>query len=208
MLPLNRIVLDSEISSELFPETADITTTSVAVDPAERVWHQYFSERCLLPHSADLNITCERIPGKESSYPLHFFSKIAVKEHDINILFSRFKHHHSVRIYRKGIPIPSRTSEPSGQFYPEGPPDDAWTVSAWTLSGATSFDGFFNLELVEFEKDMRNILNHFSRPEPFQRPSAIMQIAEELAANLVKPAQESVDSWAERLAEELSMTTD
>ena len=208
MLHLNRIVLDSEISSEFFPEAEDITATYVAVDPNERVWHQYFSERCSLPHSTDLNITCERIPGKESAYPVHFLSKIAVKEHETDILFSRFKNHHSVLIYRRGMAIPRITSEPSGQFYPEEPPDDAWTVSAWTLSGATSFDGLFNLELVELEKDMRNILNHFSRPESFQRPSTIIQTAEEIAANLAEPEQEAVDAWAENLAEELSKTTD
>ena len=62
--------------------------------------------------------------------------------------------------------------------------------------------------IAEFEKDMRNILNHFRRPEPFQRPSAIIQLAEEIAANLEEPEQEAVDTWAERLAEELSTTTD
>ena len=197
--------MDSEISSDYLE---DITATAVAIDPNEREWHQYFSERCSLPQSTDLNMTYERIPGEESAYPLHFSSRIAFKEHDTDILFSRFKQQRSVIIYRRGMEIIIKTDESTGQLYPEGPPDDAWTVSSWFLSGATSFDSPFNLELVEFEKDMRNILNHFRRPEPFQRPSAIIQLAEEIAANLEEPEQEAVDTWAERLAEELSTTTD
>jgi len=208
MLPLNRIVLDSELSSDLFLETEDVTITSVAVDPSEKEWHQYFSERCSLPHSTDLSITWEPISEKESTYPLHFLSRIAVKEHDTDILFSKFKRHHSVFIYTRGEAIPRMINDPLMQSYPEGPPDDAWTVSVWTLSSATTFNGLFRLELAEFEKDMRNILNQFNCVEPFHRPNSIMEMAAEIADNLAEPEQEAVDTWAEHLAEDVSKTID
>lgn len=205
---LNRIILDSEISSEVFQEPEGITATAVAVDPNEKARHQTFSERCALPHSTDLNITCERLPGKESAYPVHFLSEIAVREHNTNILFSRFKHQNSVLIYRAGMVIPSITTVLSEQFYHEGPPDDDWTVSAWALSGLSVLDELFNLEFLEFEKDMRSILNHFGQPEPFQRPNDIIKLAEEIAANMAEPEQETDDTWADRLADELSRSTD
>jgi hypothetical protein len=209
MLPLIRIVLDSELSSEFFLETEDITTTSVAVDPNEREWQQYFSERRSLPNSTDLSAIWEPISEKESTYALHFLSRIAIKEHATDILLSRFKHHESVLIYKRGEAIPRITSGPLPQFQPEGPPDDAWTVSAWVLSGTTAFDRLSSyFELEEFEKDMRDILNQFNQGGPLPRPNSIVQIAEEIAGNLAEPEQEAADTWADRLAEDLSKIID
>ena len=208
MLPLNRIVLDSELSSDLFQETEDVPVTSVAIDPSKREWHQYFLERCLLSHSTDLSETWEPISKKESSYPLHFLSQIAVKEHDTDILIRKFKHDHSVFIYKRGEAIPRIIDDPFMQSYLDGPPDDAWIVPVWILRSPTTFDWLFHLELGEFEKDMRNILNQFNWAEPFHRPNSIVKMAAEIADNLAEPEQEAVDAWAEHLAEDVSRTID
>lgn len=183
---------------------SDVTSCSL---PYEHILHKFFSERISQLPGLEYETTCKRFPGEESAHPYRFLSNLIIEAIDANVYIHRFKESFSAVVYLSGKYDIVLTS-PGIEYYIEGPPDEIWTVSSWSLDAATECESPYDSELSKFEQDMHQLLNGFKSSLSLSKSEKLYQMAERVASQIEEKKEEDIDSWADNLSDDLSKLID
>jgi hypothetical protein len=182
------------------------TETSTETEPVDQLYRKV-SERISLSGLNLKGLTCKRLPSEESAYPYKFQSTISITASNVNLLYQSFKNYGIVIIHHEGK-IETQELHSWGDFYTEGPPDDAWTVASWVLDAPSECALIDIDDITEIKSDLKGLLSNFKQALPLERPSDLISLAEKAASQIEQRKDEDVETWAENLSKDLSKLSD
>jgi hypothetical protein len=182
--------------------TSTVDTTSYRADFKDLNW--YLAGRVLY-QPVGFSTLCQALSRPESAEPTKLLMTIFIGGENEKYLIHSFKNHWQVAKHTLG-----RADEWSWQGFEKtvaiGPADDAWTVPTWV--DISKCEVLPETELAVLKKEIRALLNDFRAGKPLDRPQELRELAAKIADQSRQPDEQSIESWAEELAEKLSKLTD
>jgi len=182
------------------------TDTTSCSAPYEIISNNFFSER--ISHSAtEYESECIRLHTEESAYPFYFLSNFSIGTIDANVFIHRFKEKCSTAVY-SGSQYDIVIAFPAAQYFTEGPSDEVWTVSSWSINAPVECEGLDNHNMPDFKYGLNELLNSFKNAVPLSRSDRLFEMAEKVASQINENKEADLDKWVDTLSDDLSKLTD
>jgi hypothetical protein len=164
----------------------------------------YLAGRSLYQH-AGYSIPCQTLFRPESADPSKFSLTIYVGGENQNYLVQSFKNEWKLLVHNHG-----RVNKSQWHGFETnvaiGPTDDAWTVRTWIDVSKCEIPE--ESELSAIKSQLGSLLRDFKQGIPLDRPEALLKLAAKVAEQSQQPNEQSIESWAEELAQKLSKLSD
>lgn len=203
-----QVVPNSDVTSgDVFWFDQTEKNTVAETEIYEDGFFRFFSERIAFTGLSERSFICNRLPQIESASTIKFNTNLLIKSAKSHWFASRFKDTTFLLSFSQG-------SSPSGQEYKqpniaiEGPPDEDWIVQSWSVNPSECQLPSIPDDLSILSDNLNGLLSGLNSAISLSRPKELKQMAEKVASQISERENENIESWADRLANQLAKFSD